>query len=180
MSKIKFTKRTIFIISFFIFTLTIFYSTYISKIPKNNPIQEITKTMTINGNSMTPIINNGGEIKVQLNYYQKNTPKRCDIIVYQYSETKNPIIKRIRGIPNDKFEYKNNNIYINNRILTNSKNETYNINSKMLTLYANEYPIIPKDTYLILGETNVGTFDSSKIGLIHKTNIIGFVKTTIC
>ncbi len=43
----------------------------------------------------------------------------------------------------------------------------------MIKLYADSYPIIPENTFLILGDKIQGTLDSSKFGLIHLNDIYG-------
>ena len=46
----------------------------------------------------------------------------------------------------------------------------------MISLYIKDYKgIIPPDTYLILGDNPFGTYDSTRFGLIDKSNIVGKV-----
>ena len=138
-------------------------------------IEENYQTVIVNGNSMSPMIDSGDELKYISNYYVNNDIQRDDVVLYNFTRNINLIIKRVKGIPGDSFEYGDNNIYINGQILKNSQNISYFINSNMLELYANSYPVLPKDTYLILGDTPRGSKDSSVFGLVNKNEIVGKV-----
>lgn len=148
---------------------------------KDNNCVITTEEKEVNGSSMEPLIKNGTTIRLLKNYQKCYELKRNDLVIYQYAGSKNPLIKKIQAIPNDKFELKKNkqnrwNIFINDKILKNSQNQKYAFTenkSKMLKLYAKSYPIIPKKTYLILGEKSGGTTDSSQFGLIHSNDILG-------
>jgi len=141
----------------------------------NEVICFINQIVIVNGNSMSPLIKDGDELMYLKGYYDCNEVKRGDVVILNQSGNENFIIKQIVGIPKDTFEYKNKLIYINGIELKNSQNISYSIDSKMLRLYANSYPILPENTYLILGDNPYGTFDSSKFGLVSKQEIVGKV-----
>ncbi len=127
----------------------------------------------VNGSSMSPLFTSGQTLELDLNYYSCHEINRGDIVVFEVPGRKNRIIKKIYAIPSDKFEYKNQRIFINGKILKNSKNSEYVIDSKMLRLFADSYPTIPKDSYLLLGDSPSGSFDGSKMGFIDQKQILG-------
>lgn len=129
----------------------------------------------VNGTSMSPQLKDKEEVSLDKNFYSCNQIKRGDIIVFEIPGRKNRIIKKVYAIPGDKFEYKNGHIYINGKIAKNSVNQEYKIESKMLQLYATDYPQLPKDSYLVLGDEPHGTFDASKMGFIDRKQIVGHV-----
>ena len=66
----------------------------------------------------------------------------------------------------DSFEYRDKKIYINWEVLKNSIWKEYIIDSQMLELYSKSYPIIPKDSYLILWDQITWSIDSSRFWLV--------------
>jgi len=142
-----------------------------------------TEQRIVNGNSLAPIITDGSTVDIILDYYEHNDIEREDIVLYNFTGTENPIIKIIKGIPGDKFELKESgsgwNILVNNQVLKNSEALPYTLYGnkyKMLALYEKSYNNkIPEDAYLLLGNIVSGSTDSTRFGLIDKSNIIGKV-----
>lgn len=133
------------------------------------------KPFTVRGDSMSPLLKSGQEIKVSLDYYKCHQPASGDIVIIKITEDRNEIVKKVVGGPGDVFEYRNRNIYINKKLLKNSQGKIYSVDSKMLELYAKSYPTLPKDTYLVMGENIGGTLDSSRFGMIDVRQITGKV-----
>lgn len=124
---------------------------------------------------MSPQLTNGQTLNLDLNYYACHEIKRGDIIVFEIPGRKNRIIKKVFALPADKFEYKNRRIWINGKTAKNSKNLEYVIDSKMLKLFADSYPVVPANSYLVLGDNPTGSFDGSKMGFIDRKQILGRV-----
>ncbi len=143
-----------------------------------------TELRTVWGSSLSPFINSGDKIKILFKYYNCYEIKREDIVLYNFAGNENPLIKIVKGVPGDKFELRKSdsgwNILINNQILKNSKSEPYVISRnryKMLSLYESDYKgVIPKNAYLLLGNLVSGSVDSTRFGLVDKSNIIGKVE----
>lgn len=184
---------------FLILTAGIFLLTYILYLHKNiknfydlagiQPKTDCTseiKQATVRGNSLSGLIEDGSDIEILLNYYSCHPIQRNEVVIYGYSGNKNPLIKIAKGIENDKFKLVKSgtgcgwNILINDKITENSKGLPYCINAngyRMLSLYESDYRgIIPKNTYLILGNVPDGTLDSTRFGLVDKSDIIGKVE----
>jgi len=194
----EFWKKSFFILVSFIFLSYLIYLIFVSNLDykediykdiiindnfssknlslitiEKNEICYKEKVVKVVGSSMVPRINNEAEILHLIGYYNCNEIKRNDIITYDFAGNENLLLKQIKAIPGDEFEFYNDTIYINEKVIKNSVNISYKINSKMLELYSKSYPILPENTYLILGDNPAGTQDSSKFGLIDKSQIIG-------
>lgn len=134
---------------------------------------EKIEQVIVNGNSMAPLFSDKQDLNLDLAYYTCHPIKSGDIVVFQIPGRENRIIKKVFGKPGDKFEYKNLHIFINGNILKNSQNIAYKIDSKMLKLFADSYPTIPKDSYFVLGDSPSGSFDGSRMGFIDRKQIVG-------
>jgi len=140
---------------------------------------------TVQGESLSGIVENGEEITLLKGYYECNPINKGDVIAYNYSKNPNPIIKIVKALPGDNVKLQRNekgyfNIIINNEIAFNSSGEPYELTeakTKMLSLYLKDYNgIIPKDTLIILGNQTGGSIDSTKFGLASYKKIIGKVQ----
>lgn len=137
----------------------------------------------VRGDSLSGIIETGEIIKIAFGFYDCNEINREDIVVYNFSGGSDPIIKMVKGLPGDKFEFLNSGenwqLLINGEISKNSRGEPYYFNESsynLLNLYAKDYNnIIPPDAYLILGNLANGSLDSSRFGLVSKNDILGKV-----
>jgi signal peptidase I len=141
------------------------------------------KIVTVNGLSMSPFLNSGQEVIALYNYYDCNEVLRNDVVLYKYSGNSNLLIKFVKAIPGDKWSLEKTDsgykIIINDVFLVNSESSPYLIpegSIKMLELYAEDYPIIPADTYLLLGDKTDGSLDSTSFGLVGKKDIIAKVR----
>ena len=139
---------------------------------------------TVRGISLTPLVRPNQEIRLIHGFYDQKPVLREDIIAYAPSYADAPIIKVVKAVEGDTWEVKKSSssesctVYVNGHVLRNSQGHVYRFpleRLSMLDLYAKHYPVIPKDTYFILGDRITGTLDSTRFGLIHKRDIIGKV-----
>jgi signal peptidase I len=139
--------------------------------------------MIVQGSSLFPLIDSGQEVEVFFGHYDCYEIERGDVVLVNYAGNENFLIKIVRGLPGDKFELVKKssgwNIFINGKVLRNSKGEDYLINSReyqMLSLYEKDYEnMIPEGTYLILGNKISGSVDSTQFGLVSKENLVAKV-----
>ena len=137
----------------------------------------------VNGNSMSPFIKNGEKVVALFGYYQCYSIERGDVVALHYSGDKNPLIKFIKGLPGDRLYLKQANggwhIVVNGKTLKNSEGSPYLIfgkGYKMLSLYEKGYKgVIPPHSYLVLGNSPAGSLDSTRFGLIDKSDILAKV-----
>ena len=130
-------------------------------------------------------------------------PKRGDVIVFKTpADNRTDYIKRLLGLPGDKLQFIDGNLYLNNveilksKIKYNSKIycgkskvETNVFKEKLLngreyltTYYINgsyqnsDEFIVPPDHYFFLGDNRDCSKDSrflSSVGFVHKNNLVG-------
>ena len=130
-------------------------------------------------------------------------PKRGDVIVFKTpADNRTDYIKRLLGLPGDKLQFIEGNLYLNNveilksKIKYNSKIycgkskvETNVFKEKLLngreyltTYYVNgsyqnsDEFIVPPDHYFFLGDNRDCSKDSrflSSVGFVHKNNLVG-------
>lgn len=132
-----------------------------------------SKTVYVRGDSMSPYLKAEDPLTIYPDFYQCHPIQRGDMVILQITKEQNPIVKFVKAIPGDRFTYKEDHIYINGKLLRNSQNKPYKIQSKMLQLYSTSYPVLPSDSYLVLGDQEGGSLDASKFGLIDKKQILG-------
>jgi signal peptidase I len=142
------------------------------------------KQEIVRGGSLSGIVENGATVKVLYGYYRCHKIMRDDIVIYNYAGSRDPLIKVVKGIPGDRLvlrqvSQQGVSLFINNQPVINSVGELYQFNeqrAKLLTLYIRDFQgLIPSDSYLILGNLERGTLDSSIFGFIAAQDVLGKV-----
>ena len=130
-------------------------------------------------------------------------PQRGDVIVFKTpADNRTDYIKRLIGLPGDRVQFIDSNLYINNseiiksRISKNDKiycgkknidvftfEELLPNGKKHITVYFKNYSfqnsdlfIVPEDHYFFLGDNRDCSKDSrflTSVGYVHKNNLIG-------
>jgi len=141
------------------------------------------KEVVVDGTSMSPFINPGDMVKAIYGYYSCHEILRNDVVLYDYAGNKNLLIKFVKAIPGDKWELKKvkdeYEIIVNGVSLFNYEGIPYSLTEssvKMLGLYIKDYPTIPDNTYLLLGDKTSGSMDSTRFGLVNKKEIVAKVE----
>ena len=131
------------------------------------------------------------------------SPKRGDVIVFKTpADSRTDYIKRLIGLPGDKIQFIDANLYLNNseifksKVLNKSKiycgdklidvfrfEEKLPNGKKFHTVYLKDYTyqnsdefIVPKEHYFFLGDNRDCSKDSrflSSVGYVHKDNLVG-------
>jgi signal peptidase I len=132
-----------------------------------------------------------------------NQPERGDIIVFKTpADNRTDYIKRLIGLPGDRVQFLESNLYINNsevlksKISSNDKifcgknninvftfNELLPNGKKYISVYLKNFPyqnsdsfIVPDDHFFFLGDNRDCSKDSrflSSVGYVHKDNLVG-------
>lgn len=120
----------------------------------------------VDGASMDDTLKDGQLVIINKINYRFNNPKRFQIAVLKNNDDHDKIIKRVIGLPNEKIEYKDNKLYINDELIT----EEYN---HALT---NDFVVETKDDeYFVLGDNRTVSKDSRVLGNFNKKDFIGSV-----
>jgi signal peptidase I len=148
----------------FAFIRTFFFSNYI-----------------VEGESMKPTLQDGNKLVVNKIGYQIGELKRFDVIVF-HANKKEDFVKRIIGLPGDKVEYRNDQLYINDKKM----DEPY------LDIYRKQVPggritgdftleeltgeeKVPPGKLFVLGDNRLGSWDSRQFGFISIDQVVGKV-----
>lgn len=134
------------------------------------------KYLIINANiptdSMKPTLNPGDKIIVNHFFYKYfGKPKRFDVLVFKFPEDESILyVKRVIGLPNDKVEIKNGQLYINDK-----KIEEPYIFEKFEGNWGPYY--VPDNCYFFLGDNRNNSYDSRKWSypFVHRKKIVGKV-----
>ena len=130
-------------------------------------------------------------------------PERGDVIVFKTpADNRTDYIKRLIGLPGDKIQFIDSNLYINNTEILKSRvskkdeifcgkkkinvftfEEILSSQKKHKTVYLKNFPyensdkfIVPNDHYFFLGDNRDCSKDSrflSSVGYVHKDNLVG-------
>ena len=130
-------------------------------------------------------------------------PKRGDVVVFKTpADNRTDYIKRLIGLPGDKIQFIDSNLYINNSEILKSrlsKNDIIYCGSRTIdvftfeeklpngkshiSVYLKNFPLqnsdifnIPKNHYFFLGDNRDCSKDSrflSSVGYVHKDNLVG-------
>ncbi|MFQ6793935.1 signal peptidase I [Thomasclavelia sp.] len=129
------------------------------------------------GSSMLPTFHEGNIVLVDKVFYKHNEPKRNDIVVVDYrdaNENETYIIKRVIAVGGDHLEIKDNQVYLNGKLLK----EDY-INEVMIN---NEDMVIdvPEGKIFVMGDNRNNSLDSRRLGYFDfEDDVIGKVFFTL-
>jgi len=120
--------------------------------------------------------------------------KRGEVIIFWQEKSKKILIKRVVGLPGDHVVYKDQNLYINDKLIkTENMGFTYDnniyvnrkkefLNSVQHEIYLSptdfrRYPfdniIVGKNSYFVLGDNRSNSADSRFEGLISDDDVLG-------
>lgn len=136
----------------------------------------LIKPVQIAGRAMEPNYRMKEYYLTDRQAYLFATPKRSDVVVYRYNfEGKNVlIISRVIGIPGDRIETRNGELWINGQKL----DEPYlELNTKTTIAGQDFNRVLSDQEYFVLGDNREHSMDSRKNGPIKQSDIKGKVTT---
>lgn len=140
-------------------------------------VMYVATVQQIVGPSMDPTYKDQDIVILNKLHYRLFEIKRFDVVSLKYDGSKY-LIKRVIGLPGDKVEYKNNNLFINNKMIEEEFLEE-NVITEDFSLTSLGYEKIPEDMYLVLGDNRENSLDSREIGLIKAEDILGKISLRI-
>ena len=109
-------------------------------------------SVVVSGDSMNPTIEDGAK-GYMLKVKENTKIERFDVVASKYSElTNNYIIKRVLGLPNETVELKNNQLYINNELISQEFNFVPQENDFAISSWT-----LLENQYLLVGDNRIGT-----------------------
>lgn len=129
----------------------------------------------VSGNSMDPTFFDRQYILTNIIALKLGTPKIGDVIVFKApNDPEKDYIKRVIGIPEDVVMIKDGDVYLNGKILDESKYLKPSIKTYGGSfLHENEPKPIPQDSYVVLGDNRGGSSDSREWGFVSLKSVIG-------
>ena len=122
----------------------------------------IITPIVVSGESMVPTLD-GKEVMILKKYDTKY--ERFDVVVVNKSVEGDNIIKRVIGLPGETIKYKNNKLYINDKIIEDSY--AYGETEDFVSITLGD------DEYFLMGDNREISLDSRLIGVIKDYEIEG-------
>jgi signal peptidase I len=134
----------------------------------------VAETRYMAAGSMLPTLAIDDRVVINKLIYRSHSPERGDIIIFNPTENlkkegmNEAFIKRIIGIPGDRIEIKAGQVFVNNKLLT----ESYIMKD---SIGGQDFPtqVVPPNSYLVLGDNRNNSYDSRYWGFVPRENIIG-------
>lgn len=156
----------------------------------------LVNVVTINGDSMAPNLLDEQKVLVT----KTHEAKRGDVIVFDARKEDPRIqagnkdyVKRVIGIPGDTVEYRNGDLYVNNKkvnesFISSDEQQTgteasFGSTWSLGTLSSTGMwkksdqgkTVVPKDAYFVLGDHRAVSNDSRYFGFVSKEHVVGRV-----
>lgn len=126
------------------------------------------------GHSMEPAFEVGDTVLVDQIAYKVGRPHRFDVVLFQNGSNEDQIyMKRVIGLPGEKLQIQNGNVYIDDKLLDMGE-DAEKIN---LPGIADNPVVLGEDEYFVIGDNYDSSEDSrfSNIGNVDRSEMIGKV-----
>lgn len=129
-------------------------------------INAVSARVRVDGSSMIPTLQNGEFVLVNRLAFRMGEAQRGDIIVFRsINEPDLDLIKRIIGLPGDRVEIREGQVWVNGQALS----EPY---IAAAPRYGGEWDV-PEGHLFVLGDNRNDSSDSHQWGLLPLENVIG-------
>ena len=129
-------------------------------------INAVSARIRVDGASMEPTLQSGEFVIVNKMAYMLGKPSIGDVIVFHFPrDPEQEYIKRIIGLPGDRVEIEDGQVYVNGQVL----NEDYVAASPV---YENAWDV-PSDSLFVLGDNRNNSSDSHNWGSVPLDYVIG-------
>lgn len=123
----------------------------------------VVSPIRVNGNSMYQTLHDGDIMILNEVHYRFSDIERFDIVVIRHDDEY--LIKRVIGLPGEKIQYKDNQLYVNGKKV---KENFFHAETEDV-----EEAVVPKGEYFVLGDNRVNSMDSRYFGTFDKKDIKG-------
>ncbi|OZU87952.1 signal peptidase I [Virgibacillus indicus] len=135
----------------------------------------------VDGESMEPTLYDGNMMMVNKVIYNLEEVDRFDVIVF-HANKKDDYVKRIIGLPGDKIEYRDDQLYVNGEYVEEkfleshakaSDQEPFTENFTLTQVTGEEK--VPEGKLFVMGDNRADSLDSRSFGFISTEQIVGKV-----
>lgn len=140
-------------------------------------IKFVFRPVTVEGNSMYPtLIDQERGFSNVFSTYVSDI-KRFEVVVVNIDDIDERWVKRVVGLPGEKVEYKNNQLYINDVLVEEPfLDEDYvneMTNNGEIVFSRDAGPVVlGDDEYYLVGDNRLVSYDSRSVGPFKKENIV--------
>ena len=133
------------------------------------------------GRSMESTLIENQRVLVDKMSYRFTSPNRFDIVTVKFPTEKEYWVKRVIGLPGEKIEYHNNQLYVNGVYVEEDFLDSRVVTTDFSTMkfFAETDGVIPEGNYLVLGDNRNVSKDSRIVGTIQKKDILGIVRFSL-
>ncbi len=134
----------------------------------------VAQPFIVSGSSMDPTFDNGHYLIVDQLSYRFEKPKRGEVIVFKYpNDPSKFFIKRIIGLPGEKVEIINGEVYIRGASETDSMKLSEPYIEASRQKYDNWNIPLGPDEYFVMGDNRIASSDSRVWGALEEKFIVG-------
>ena len=127
--------------------------------------------------SMVPTFKEGNIVLVDKVLYKNSSPQRNDIVIVDYvdaAKKETYIIKRVIGIGGDHIDIKDNQVYLNGKLLEEDYINGVMTNNEDMSID------IPEGKVFVMGDNRNNSLDSRRLGYFDfKEDVVGEVFFTV-
>lgn len=126
----------------------------------------------VDGSSMLNTLENNEYMIATKWQYLWNDPARFDVVICKYPGRKETFVKRIIGLPGEKLELREGELYINDALVPQNFDKTPSNKSFP--------PVeIPEGSYFVMGDNRDHSNDSRAVGPLERNMIRGHVRYVV-
>jgi signal peptidase I len=129
-------------------------------------INTVSARIRVDGSSMEPTLHTGEFVIVNKLSYKFSEPMIGDVIVFHFPrDPEQEYIKRVIGLPGDRVEIRNGDVYVNDRPIEEdyiAADPAYDIVSE-----------VPQDSLFVLGDNRNNSSDSHNWGPVPLDFVVG-------
>ncbi|PGM59836.1 signal peptidase I [Bacillus sp. AFS053548] len=138
-------------------------------------------TYVVDGESMMPTLKDGNLLVINKFGYEIGDINRFDVIVF-HANKKEDYVKRVIGLPGDSIEYKDDQLYVNNKKWNEPYLNDYKSSLKG-TAFTPDYNLnevtgktkVPPGYVFVEGDNRPKSYDSRLFGFVKIDKIVGKV-----
>ena len=135
----------------------------------------------VEGESMMPTLQDGNKLVVNKIGYHIGELHRFDVIVFHANEEED-YVKRIIGLPGDRIEYLEDQLYINGKKVNEPYLDKYReellgerLTGNFTLQEITGENVVPEGHIFVLGDNRLGSRDSREFGFVSVDQVVGKV-----